>query len=517
MRRLSPLWLLASAAAPGALAGGKAFSIHDDILAYPQFEVAFPDEYILVSDAETRLLAKAKSVSQSRTPSPTPSVQSKGAGHDALQAPLSHADGHNTGQSWEASSPLSESSGTYEEMVLQGTRYLCHIPYVEAEDESATAGSEQKGTRSKAEREKELAQATDRGLELLQEMEGRCMYYVFGWWSYSFCYNNQVKQFHALPSGGGVPSYPPMEDPGTQSFVLGRFRRDDEEDDGDGEGDPAFDESKRSKTDITELQTKGDSRYLVQRLEGGTTCDLTGKERKVEVQFHCHPHSTDRIGWIKEVTTCSYLMVIYTPRLCNDVAFQPPQPEDMHTIDCQLIIASEEIPQWEARRAQRTTQRLVNAGTTQFPVVGDIEVGAKKLVGTEGRQIEKGRVASAGQERIEVVAMKENGEIQRLSVEELKKYNLNPEKVEALKKHLENLANGKDWKLEVVESNGERGFRGIVDTDGDDDGDGDINDHAERKATQQRRAKGHQGSGKKHDPPDGGPGEHNDEAYKEEL
>jgi len=210
-------------------------------------------------------------------------------------------------------------------------------------------------------------------------------------------------------------------------------------------------------------------------------------------------------------------MVIYTPRLCNDVAFQPPQPEDMHTIDCQLIIASEEIPQWEARRAQRTTQRLVNAGTTQFPVVGDIEVGAKKLVGTEGRQIEKGRVASAGQERIEVVAMKENGEIQRLSVEELKKYNLNPEKVEALKKHLENLANGKDWKLEVVESNGERGFRGIVDTDGDDDGDGDINDHAERKATQQRRAKGHQGSGKKHDPPDGGPGEHNDEAYKEEL
>ena len=36
MRRLSPLWLLASAAAPGALAGGKAFSIHDDVLAYPQ-------------------------------------------------------------------------------------------------------------------------------------------------------------------------------------------------------------------------------------------------------------------------------------------------------------------------------------------------------------------------------------------------------------------------------------------------------------------------------------------------
>lgn len=444
-------------------------------------------------------------MSQSRTPS----APSKGANHDSLQAPLGPADGHKTGQNWEASSPFSESPGTYEDMVLQGTRYLCHIPYVEAEDESATAGSEQKGTRSKAEREKELAQATDRGLELLQEMEGRCMYYVFGWWSYSFCYNNQVKQFHALPLGSGVPSYPPMEDPGTQSFVLGRFRRDEEDDDGDVEGDSASEEFKQSKTDIAELQTKGDSRYLVQRLGGGTTCDLTGKERKVEVQFHCHPHSTDRIGWIKELTTCSYLMVIYTPRLCNDVAFQPPQPEDMHTIDCQLMITSEEVPQWEARRAQRTSQRLVNAGTTQFPVAGDIEVGAKKLVGTEGRQIEKGRVASAGQERIEVVAMKENGEVQRLSVEELKRFNLSPEKVEALKKHLEDLANGKDWKLEVVESNGERGFRGIVDADDSDDGDeGNLDGHADKGGHQ-----GRPGPGKKNDPPDG---EH-DETYREEL
>lgn len=347
---------------------------------------------------------------------------------------------------------------TYEEMILRGQRYLCQIPKVDVLS-NTTAEAEQHAAGNKTEQELELARATDRGLELLKDMEGTCMYYVSGWWSYSFCYKKQVRQFHALPAGPGVPNYPPIEDPTTHSYVLGKFQRDDDEDDGDGDGE------RRSKGDVAELQTKGESRYLVQRLGGGTTCDLTGKERKVEVQFHCHPQSTDRIGWIKELTTCSYLMVIYTPRLCHDVAFQLPQPEDVHEIQCREIIAPENVADWEAKRAHQAAQRLVNSGKKEFPTVGGIEVGAMKLVGTEGRQIEKGRVASAGEEIVEVVAKKENGEVTRLSREELLKFDLDPEKVETLKKRLEELANGKDWKLEVVEANGERGLRGIVDAD----------------------------------------------------
>ena len=80
---------------------------------------------------------------------------------------------------------------------------------------------------------------------------------------------------------------------------------------------------------MAELQVKGETCDLFQRLGGGTTCDLTGLEGRIEVQFHCHPQSSDRIGWIKEVSTCSYLMVIYALRLCSPcIPDLPPYPWD---------------------------------------------------------------------------------------------------------------------------------------------------------------------------------------------
>jgi protein OS-9 len=365
---------------------------------------------------------------------------------------------------------------TYEEMVLSGQRFLCQIPQVENDERNRATGTQES---TEAEEKQELARATDRGLELLREMEGKCMYYVSGWWSYSFCYKKQIKQFHALPSGGGTPNYPPMEDPMTHSFILGRFPRGADDDEGDSEPER---KKTATTTDVAELQTKGGSRYLVQRLEGGTRCDLTGKQRKIEVQFHCHPQSTDRIGWIKELTTCSYLMVIYTPRLCNDVAFLPPQQEEVHSIDCREVLSPDQVSEWEARRAYHLAQKLVESAVTipEFPIVGDIEVGAKKLVGTEGKEIEKGRVASAGEEKVEVVAQRENGEVQQLSQAQLGKLGLDSEKIETLKKRLEELAQGKDWTLEIVTANGERGLRGIVDTDEEEEEDGVVRDSSER-------------------------------------
>lgn len=370
---------------------------------------------------------------------------------------------------------LERPSLTYEEMILDGQRYLCQIPHVDAADNKTN----ETNNTSKGDEKTELARATDRGLELLNEMEDTCLYYISGWWSYSFCYNKQIKQFHALPSGSGIPTYPPMEDPTTHSFVLGRFPRDDEEE---------IDHDKKTTTDLAELQTKGGTRYLVQRLAGGTRCDLTGRERKVEVQFHCHPQSTDRIGWIKELTTCSYLMVIYTPRLCNDVAFLPPQQEEVHVIECREVISPDDVAEFEERVDEyRQSQNLVDSAESELPIVGGIEVGAQKLVGTEGRKIEKGRVASAGEERVEIVAKSENGEVQRLSKEELKKYDLDAEKVEQLRKRLEELANGKDWTLEVVESNGELGLRGIVDTDDEEEY---SNGDSDSKPDQAKEAQG---------------------------
>jgi protein OS-9 len=122
---------------------------------------------------------------------------------------------------------------------------------------------------SEVEEEKELARATSRGWELLSDLEGKCLYFVSGWWSYSFCHNREVRQFHQLPPQQNN-QWPPTEDPDTQSYVLGQVSADADGSRNPGEG--------------TELQATGELRYLVQKLGGGTICDLTGKERKIEVQ-----------------------------------------------------------------------------------------------------------------------------------------------------------------------------------------------------------------------------------------
>ncbi|KAJ5122828.1 hypothetical protein N7448_003961 [Penicillium atrosanguineum] len=437
-------WLMLACAAATASADKRPFNIHDDLLAYPQYQVTFPEEYILHSQAEELLRTQASSDSPSNNPqvyTPKDSTDDSTRGGEEVARP----------------------DYTYEEMILDDRRLLCQIPRVTVESNKTNSQADE------VDEQKELARATDRGLELLREMEDKCMYYFSGWWSYSFCYRKQIKQFHALAAGRGVPNYPPMEDPNTHSFVLGQFPAEaNDKEKGTQEHKQTY------PTDVAELHTKGGSRYLVQHLRGGTKCDLTGRDRRVEVQFHCHPQSTDQIGWIKELTTCSYLMVIYTPRLCDDNAFLPPQQDEVHDIECREILMPEDVPEWEAVKEWFTSHQLEDSAAAaaavqsppEFQIVGGIVVGGQKLVGMEGKQIEKGRVASAGEERVvDVVAKRENGKMKPASSQVLKKYDLSPERVEEMGKRLEELAKGKDWSLEVVESDGVIKFQGVVPDD----------------------------------------------------
>jgi protein OS-9 len=183
---------------------------------------------------------------------------------------------------FEASSDAPQSSKhgeTYEVLIHDGQRYLCGLPSTEA-IAAATLANASNGTaqanRTADDEATELSLATQRGRELLQGMEGSCIYFVSGWWSYSFCYNEGVRQFHPLPTGRNVPVYPPQEDRSVDAYVLGRFdalsRR--------GGGPKTIDMEKS----VAELEVKGQTRYLVHHLGGGTVCDLTGEERSIEVQ-----------------------------------------------------------------------------------------------------------------------------------------------------------------------------------------------------------------------------------------
>ena len=221
-------------------------------------------------------------------------------------------------------------------MKINSTTFLCDLPLVKptpstTEDNTTTA-------LSPAEEEKERLRARKKGWELLRPLEGNCMFLNNGWWTYAFCHNRYIKQFHALLPGNQVPVYPPVEDPATESFILGQTPANERHSDAElyGNVPSQIDEG------LTSVDAIGEQRYLVQKMEGGTWCELIKRNRRIEIQFQCDPSGGDRIAWIKETTTCSYLMVIRTPKLCNDLAFLPvarPNGEGVNQIVCQKVAA----------------------------------------------------------------------------------------------------------------------------------------------------------------------------------
>ncbi|KAF2498271.1 hypothetical protein BU16DRAFT_288576 [Lophium mytilinum] len=497
------------------LASPHAFSVFDDLLAFPQYEVVFPDSFVTEEFASSRLAHAASRPAPSAAPD-SQETQELSTG----QRPTGNS--HNEGDQ-----DFEELEETYEAVVLDGQRYLCSIPVVEPPEQNTTATPEQ----VKDEEEKELMRATDRGWELLEGMQGNCIYFLSGWWSYSFCYKDEVKQFHSLPPSKGVPIYPPVEDPDVKSFILGKFpgakgkgrggKKGVDETSGESKSsrktlDAEPDDGKKSM-ELAKLETKGSTRYMVQRLGGGTECDLTGKERKIEVQFHCNQGSADRIGMIKEIATCSYLMVIYTPKLCNDVAFLPPQDNRPNAIKCQPVIASEDIAAWstiaadlhaaEELMALAREQEAKDPERPPRPTIGGIEVGAKRLVGSEGKVIEKSIVAGGGKDIYIGTVASSDGKT--MNEKEMKKLNINdPKDVEKMKRNLQKLAGKKGWRLELVDTPRGREYRGIIEAE-DEDEEGSYSqnsnkgqqhgDEAEREETKEEENAG------------------SEEVYKEEL
>jgi protein OS-9 len=372
-----------------------------------------------------------------------------------------------------ASHDIDPARETYEVMTLEDDQYFCTIPIVTLVPRNETSEAE-----AKVAEQKELARATDRGWELLQDLEGDCLYFVSGWWSYSFCYNNEIVQFHQLPPQPGKPLIPPTRDPSTKQFVLGRAKasqKQPKEDEWGNEID-VHRGGKHGEPPKTELQVKGDTRYLVQRMDAGTTCDLTGKPRQVEVQYHCNPHVTDRIGYIKEVTTCSYLMVIYTPRLCTDAAFMPVKDNKANEIVCRVIVPEDDMEDRIEYRMIENELDAVNAKIEKPINIGGVIVGAGKWAAKDGARMPV--PANFGKESqgklIEVIARAkpkaEGGQVEMATDADLRKLDLDPATVDELRKQVQKMAQEKGWEIKVVDEPGEiRTILGVVDGEDEDD------------------------------------------------
>ena len=464
------LRLLAAAA---CLTSSSARTIHEDIFAFPQYEITFANDFILQSDA-SKLSLHHHVTEDPSTPSPVPSP--------------------------------SDDVESYEPMMLGSTSYLCALPKARPTVDPAPAPP------SAAEQEKEVARAAHRGGELLQRMEGHCIYYMSGWWSYSFCYNEEVKQFHALPPGRhGVPLWPPIEDPEVPAFILGEF---DVAPAGDapppqppaprsarprgveGDGDGRADTNAERGLVVPRVTTRGDTRHMVQRLGGGTVCDITGRARRIDVQYRCDPASpADYIGHIKETSTCAYQMLVHTPRLCGDVAFRPPPTARAHAVVCQEVLAEDGVEGWHARQAARAKQNLIGdkaaagaAGAAGGPdpekgppaapagpakqFVGGIEVGGMRQVGRDGRRLEPPNFYSPAPYAVEVVAsyhpQAHGGQVWKKPLQELRKLEVSVTTVNQMIDDLQQMAAGLPWKLELVDKPTGKELQGAVEEEEED-------------------------------------------------
>ncbi|OAA67473.1 Glucosidase II beta subunit-like protein [Cordyceps fumosorosea ARSEF 2679] len=483
MRRATLLLLAASrlcAAKP------HSFSIHEDVLAHPEFEVVFGS--LAISEKDAKLLVQHQAESATKAPQPTTHVDGRGEGDD--ETPLY----------------------IYEIVNMGDYRAICSIPVIEAPPAENKTATEL----AKAAEAREESRAVASGWELIAALENTCLYYVSGWWSYSFCRNTEIVQYHALASS--PKGQPPRRDMHSPEYVLGRVPT-----------IPSHASTTANPADYeldpipAEVQEKGKQRYLVQKLAGGTICDLTERERTIEVQYHCVPGlQADKISWIKEVTICAYVMVIDTPRLCSDAAFLPPEPTRANAITCNpvsdepslLLDAKKQVyntneeknteaQTGEAAKDAETAEGAAAAASAlkellrgtgdgakgKRAVVGDINVGSRNILslGDEaGRApfkltpprsfLSTGLAQEPAKLPAVVVAQgasaEEGGGVESLSREDLKKLDIDPDTVKEMAARVQKLAGDRGWRLEVSDSElaGLRELKGYFDKDEEDDG-----------------------------------------------
>ncbi|KAL6305427.1 hypothetical protein BKA93DRAFT_779785 [Sparassis latifolia] len=173
---------------------------------------------------------------------------------------------------------------------------------------------------------------------LLQPLAGTCLFHKQGWFTYSYCHNLHVRQFHELPHQNRVGGeYQPEEDNEWESYTLGKAPPSLE-----GGADLTVAEQAAVAANV-ELARGAGSRYLVQRWGDGSYCEKTGRRREIEVQFHCSMTMPDTILFVKETQTCHYVLHIATPRLCGEPGFKSRHDaREEAYIRCREVVDAEE-------------------------------------------------------------------------------------------------------------------------------------------------------------------------------
>lgn len=126
-------------------------------------------------------------------------------------------------------------------------------------------------------------------------------------------------------------------------------------------------------------------------------------------------------------------------------------------------------------------------GEEELKFVGDIVIGGHSIV-PEGVKIEKSVIAGGG--KVTYVDTVANSWGKKLSKEDLEKLGLKDTKaIESLKKELEKVADGDNWKLDVFDTPQGREYRGIYGKDLEEkDGETKEENESERPEDRKKQA-----------------------------
>ncbi|KAJ2523274.1 Protein OS-9 [Coemansia sp. RSA 1939] len=245
----------------------------------------------------------------------------------------------------------------YDALVMAGGasswKLLCKIPRVietqeeeeeeEEEEEKSSKDGAGEGEMSRTERRR----AIERGVELLEPLKSDCITYVSEYWSFEYCHNMHVRQFHrSTPDRNGrvleveyrLGDYASRKPVGATTTAAAK------EDDGALDSAAVAHGARSSVPDgadaalTTRISAIGRTRFLTQVWGGGTLCDITRQPRQVEVQFHCDANGPERIALVEEIESCRYVVVVNTPRLCADPMFYNAAVSAVHDIPCQHVV-----------------------------------------------------------------------------------------------------------------------------------------------------------------------------------
>ncbi|CAO3568301.1 unnamed protein product [Mortierella alpina] len=336
------------AALPALVASHSVGFVYNDLLAHPQYHVRYLKELVPISSISTEALHR-KNIHHRKTSSKSPQLDTasgefdeRGQGPDQSSPTLEstpenaetqHSQGHQRVFSSPASSMIMPD--------VRGQRWICTIPPKQVQHVKTPP------KKTSQEMEEQDRMSVKKGLELLDHLTGHCLRTTHDYWTYEYCHKKHIRQFHAeIQNGQLVPASAAL----THTLALYQPPAAEIQGHPNNEGSLQQRDSSSSSSSssssttqagtVTELAVSNEQKYLVQQWGQGEICDLTGAPRKVQVRFQC-ANVDDRIQHVSEPSTCNYIMLIYSPSLCKEVAFENIPVPDVNNIDCRRIVADD--------------------------------------------------------------------------------------------------------------------------------------------------------------------------------